>query len=89
MSTKKCIVCKEDKDKSDFYTREAKCKECKKQYQKELLQHNRDSTKLLKEKIDKIRDINDQLIESNLEKDLEIKRLNEEINKLKIEIQKK
>lgn len=89
MSVKKCKICEKEKDQSEFYTREAKCKDCKKLYQKELLQHNRDSTKYLKDKIDEIRDINDQLIKSNLNKDKEIERLIKEINKLKIENQNK
>lgn len=89
MNTKTCKDCGEDKDKSDFYPRDTRCKVCKKLYQKDLLQQNRDSNKILKDKIDEIRDINDKLIKSNLEKDEEIKRLIKEINKLKIDHQKK
>lgn len=89
MNTKYCKFCKEDKNKSEFYERDAKCKQCKKLYQKDRLKYNKDSTKQLKNKIDEIRDINDQLIKSNLKKDLEIQRLTEEINKIRIENQKK
>lgn len=89
MDTKICKDCGEDKEKSDFYPRDTRCKVCKKLYQKDLLQQNRDSNKSLKDKIDEIRDINDKLIRSNLEKDEEIKRLIKEINKLKIDHQKK
>lgn len=88
MSTKICKDCGKDKDKSDFYPRDIRCKDCKKLYQKVLLQNNRDENKILKDKIDEIRDINDKLIKSNLEKDEKIKRLIKEIDKLKIDQKK-
>lgn len=89
MSTKYCKFCDKTKNKSDFYDKDAKCKQCKFLYQKDRLNNNKNSTKSLNNKIDKIQDINNKLIESLLKKDLEIEKLTEEINKLKLEIKKK
>lgn len=89
MDTKKCKGCNKIKDKSDFYGRDIKCKECKSSEQKDRIKHKKDLTKTLNEKIDKIQDINNKLIESLLQKDLEIQNLTKEINKLKIDKQKK
>lgn len=86
---KKCKSCNEDKNKSDFYGRDIKCKECKSLEQKDRNKHKKDLTKTLNEKIDKLQDINNQLIESLLQKDLEIQNLTKEINKLKLEKSKK
>lgn len=89
MSTKYCKFCEKTKNQSDFYPRDAKCKQCKFLYQKDRLNNNKDSNKSLNNKIDKLQDINNQLIESLLKKDLEIERLTKELNKVNIEKSKK
>lgn len=89
MSTKYCKFCEKTKNKSDFYEKDAKCKQCKFLYQKDRLNNNKNSTKSLSNKIDKLQDINNQLIESLLKKDLEIERLTKELNKVNIDKLKK
>lgn len=53
--TKECTRCDEKKPTKDFYERDAQCKECRRERQRELYKEKRVSIKDLMESLDELR----------------------------------
>lgn len=81
---KYCKNCKILKTIDSYYKWELKCKECKYLYQKEKTESTKQLIKNLQDKLNKTQDINNMLIENNIKKDIEIKTLRDENEKLKM-----
>lgn len=81
---KYCKKCNELKTVDDFYKDELKCKNCKYLNQKEKIESTKQLIKSLYDKIEKLHNINNMLIENNIKKDTEIILLRDENEKLKI-----
>lgn len=79
-----CRSCNLLKTNEDFYNGELKCKKCKYLSQKEKIESTKQLIKTLYDKIEKVQNINNMLIENNINKDTEIKILRDENEKLKI-----
>lgn len=81
---KYCKRCNVLKPFDNFYKGELKCKNCKYLIQKEKIESTKQLIKMLYDKIEKLHNINNMLIENNIKKDAEIKILRDENERLKI-----
>lgn len=81
---KYCKICKTLKINTEFYKGELKCKNCKYLCQKEKIESTKILIKNLQDRIEKMQDINNMLVENNVIKDIEIKELRKENTELKL-----
>lgn len=83
ITQKLCVNCNSIKYIKNFYEKDSNCIKCRSLLNKEKRIQLKETMKILYEKMDKLQNINNMLIEKNIKKDKLNRKLQDELNNIK------